>query len=530
LILPNQDYADTRWQAVEVLSPEAESLPSRATAVFGALPFPQFLAAAKEFFLLVLLLPLVLFIHGYHPWSDDAAIYISGLRKMIQPSLYPRDDAFVLAHTKVSVFSHILASVASGLNLRLEPFLLIAWLISAFLFLYACRRFALRIFENDWISWIATLFAVACFTLPVAGTALFVMDPYLSARSFSTPLSILAVVSALDRRWMRVAFWIVLTAAMHPQMAIYVAGFIVVLVLIDYQRWRAALLLSIGAIVGCGAIWLVTLHAPVTAAYREAILSRTYFFPSLWQWYEWVGLAAPLLLLAVVWRRCGLTSPAAKISAACVLVGTAACVAAFAFVHPQGPYLLARVQLLRSFQLVYVLSLIMLGGFIGRLFLHRHRWATLTLFSVAALAMLATEIAMYPGSVHIEFPGSRLTNPWAQALVWIRDNTPADAVFAISPALLSSPAEDMPGFRARAERSVLVDNKDEGVASIFPAVAPAWKQRSQAEEGLDQMTPAERMTRLAPFGVSWLLLPPAVAQSLPCPYRNAAVAVCRMTQ
>jgi hypothetical protein len=485
---------------------------------------------ARDTLLLLLLLPLIPLIHGYHPWSDDAAIYISGLLRMIHPSLYPGDSAFVLAHTRVSAFSHILSGVIGGFRFPVAPSLLVAWLLSTFLFLYACRRLAVRVFDNDQVSWTAVFFAAACFTLPVAGTALFVMDPYLTARSFSTPFSLLAVVAALDRRWPRTAFWVVLTAIMHPQMASYLIGFLVVLHLIDKGRWRRAIALSLLGILGCGALWLATLHAPVTAAYREAVLSRSYFFPSHWSWYEDVGLIAPLLLLALTWRKCGSQQPAGKIAAASLLLGAATCVAAFLFVHPQGPYLLARIQLLRSFQLIYTLGLILLGGAIGTVFLYRFRWLPPLLFLVAAAGMFVAEIQTYSGSAHIEWPGSAPVSPWSRALVWIHDQTPENAVFAVSPTLLASPAEDLAGFRARTERSVLVDNKDEGVASIFPAVAPAWKERSIAEHGLDRMSPAERAARLSPWGVTWLVLPSSAANSLTCPYRNAAVAVCPLQQ
>lgn len=478
---------------------------------------------------LLLLLPVVLLIHGYHPWSDDAAIYIAGLRKMMHPSLYAGDAPFVLSHTKVSIFSHVLASLASLFNLRLSWLVLAAYLVSALLFLYASRRFAVRVFREERTSWIATLIAAACFTMPIAGTAIFVMDPYLSARSFSTPFSILAVVAVLDRSRLRSTLWIMLTGAMHPQMGAFVAGFATILWLINRDRLRAAIALSVAAIAGCGGIWLATLHTAVTPAYREAVLSRSYFFPTLWQWYEWVGLAAPLILLAIAWARTSPGSAARKIAATSVLVGTAACVAAFVFVHPQGPYFLARVQLLRSFQIIYVLGVVMLGGFIARVCSGRWAWASAALILIAAGSMYASELRMYPGSAHLEWPQTTPVNPWGQALVWIRHNTPQDAKFAISPTLLTSPAEDLPGFRALADRGVLVDNKDEGVASIFPDVAPLWKQRADAEAGLDTMSPAERAAHLRPFGVSWLLLPPNVAASLPCPFRNQVVAVCRMT-
>lgn len=533
LPLQSRDLTENRWTTSASHPPSP--LPTDAAAsdlgeaAATAWPLRDLLdRVLHEAIPLALLVPLVLLIHGYHPWSDDAAIYISGLRKILHPSLFPADAPFVLSHTRVSLFSHVLALLVWLSHLRLDVFILLAYLGSILLFLFACRQFALRLFRDERTSWIATLFAAACFSLPVAGTALFLMDPYLTARSFSTACSILAVVAVLDRSWKRTALWTVLTLAMHPQMGVYLAGFLTVLLLVQSRRPRWALALSLLACLGCGCIWLLTLHAPVTAAYREAILSRRYFFPGLWQWYEWIGLAAPLILLALAWRKSESGSPTANISAACVLVGAAACVAAFAFVHPQGPYLLARVQLLRSFQVIYALGLVMLGGFIGLSFSQSRRWVVPALFLLAAGGMFVAELYMYPGSAHLELPGTAPVNPWGQALVWIRDNTPHNAVFAISPGLVASPAEDLPGFRALADRSVLVDNKDEGVASIFPSVAPLWKQRSDAEAGLDALTPAQRASRLRPWGISWVLLPPSEFSPSLCPYENSVVAVCRL--
>jgi hypothetical protein len=477
---------------------------------------------------LLLLVPCVLLIHGYHPWSDDAAIYISGLRKLMHPALYSGDGTFVLAHTRVSIFSHVLAALASVLHLRLEPLILLAYLLSILLFLYASRRLALRVFRDERVSWISALVAAACFSMPVAGTALFLMDPYLSARSFSTPLSIFAITAALDRRWGLTVFWAVLTLLMHPQMGVYLAGFLVIQILLELGRPRAAIALGILAILACGAVWLMDRHSPVSAAYREAVLSRSYFFPGLWHWYEWIGLAAPVALFAVAAYRSSADSSIRHLSAASVLVGTAACIAAFALVHPQGPYLLARAQLLRNFQVVYTVGVILLGGWIGSTFGRRHAWVPVLAILVAASGMFVSELRMYPGSAHLEWPDAVPVNPWGKALVWIRNSTPPDAVFAVSPDLLSSPAEDLPGFRALAERSVLVDNKDEGVASIFPNVAPAWQQRSLAANVMGTQSPALIAARLAPWHVSWVLLHHDYSGSLSCPYRNSVVAVCRL--
>ncbi len=488
------------------------------------------MAWAREGLALLLLVPVVLLIHGYHPWSDDAAIYIAGLRAMIHPWLYQHDAAFVLSHTRVSIFSHLLATVASIVNIRVGLLVLWSYLLSVFLFLIACRRVAVRLFDDDRVSWFATLIAAACFTMPVAGTAIFIMDPYLTARSFSTPLSLLAVAAVLDRRWNMVVLWTVLTAMMHPQMGAYLAGFVVILALVHHRRLKTAVVVSALAVLGCAAIWLATRHEPVTTAERVSVLSRDYFFPTLWRWYEWIGLAAPLMLLAVAWVRSDAGSLVRKVCASCFLVGTAACVAAFSLVHPQGPYFLARVQLLRSFQLIYALGAILLGGWLARVVTLWNRWAGAALVAAAAFGMFLASLQMYPGSAHLELPGSAPVNPYGRALEWIRVNTPQNAVFSISPALLENPAEDLPGFRALAQRSVLVDNKDEGVASIFPDVAGEWQRRRQAETGMDHMSPAQLEARLGPFGVNWVILPPPDARQMTCPYRNSEVAVCPLAQ
>jgi len=73
-----------------------------------------------------------------------------------------------------------------------------------------------------------------------------------------------------------------------------------------------------------------------------------------------------------------------------------------------------------------------------------------------------------PASSHIELPDAAPANPWQQAFLWIRSNTPQNAIFAADASLLNSTGEDSQGFRAISERNVLMDNKDEGVASLFP--------------------------------------------------------------
>jgi hypothetical protein len=61
--------------------------------------------------------------------------------------------------------------------------------------------------------------------LPVAGTALTVADSYLTARSLSTPLVLMAVTCLLGKRTCAACFWLLGAFLIHPQMAIYGTGF-----------------------------------------------------------------------------------------------------------------------------------------------------------------------------------------------------------------------------------------------------------------------------------------------------------------
>ncbi|HEX3472111.1 MAG TPA: DUF6798 domain-containing protein, partial [Silvibacterium sp.] len=417
--------------------------------------------------------------------------------------------------------------------------LLATHLTSIFVFLLSCWSLARRIFASPAAQWSAVALTGACFTLPVAGTALLLMDPYVTARSISTPLGLFALVAAIDHRWLRTALFLLLTALMHPLMAIYVAAFVFLFTLADLGHLRGACVLSLSAVIASGVIYLATLHLPVSAVYNQAIHSsaRTYLFPSQWSWYEDIGLVVPLSLFAFAAYRLGSRVLAGKLCIAAVLLGTSSMLSAFLFVRASGPYLLTRLQLLRGFHILYLVGIILLGGFIGELQLNRSpdhsrrqhsRWAAYALLIAVTVAMFLVQRHTYPLSAHLEFPGESPRNPWQQAFVWIRANTPQDAVFAVNPELVFLDGEDSQGFRATTGRSLLADDKDEGVVVLFPQLAPRWAAERNAQAGLDQFTDPERLARLRPLGATWLLLSSNAETSLPCPYHNSVAQVCHL--
>jgi hypothetical protein len=477
---------------------------------------------------LCLLTLLVLLVHGYHPLADDGAVYVAGIKKLADPRLYPWDAVFALSPTRLSLFAHVAAALLRWTKVPLPALLLICHLASIFLFLLGFWKLAGQIFASEDARWGAVLLAACCCTLPIAGTSLVLMDPYVTARSFSTPLSLFAVAAVLGRQWLRSACWLALAGLLHPLMAIYAAITMAGVALAQRRMWR-----SLGGLFALGwaaaaAVFVLTRHPDLHLAYNLAALSRSYFFLSSWRWFEYPGLGMPLLLLALAAVRKGLPQTVRGLATAVTGLGASALLISLCFVHRGGSLWLARLQVLRTFQWVYLVGVLLAGGLLGT-YMQRYRRTVATLYVVIALALFAGQRLTYPASRHVEWPWMRPVNPWQQAFLWIRDHTPNDALFALSNDYIEGNGEDAQGFRATAERSTVADYfKDGGIAGNFPQAAGAWLQGSLATAQLNSATDGERSARLRPLGVTWIVLPARASTGLVCPFSNAAVRVCRL--
>ncbi len=480
---------------------------------------------------LLLLTAAVLLVDGFHPFAGDAGIYVAAVRHALDPSLYPVNALFVTAFSRYSIFAWAMAEAVRLTHLPLEWALLAAHVLSIFLFLAASRAVAVRLFTEERARGCAVVLAAACFTLPVAGTALPLMDPYVTARSFSTPLCLLAVAACLDGTWLRTMAWLALAMMVHPLMGAYAVAFVTLCAAVRAGRTRLAIGLCAVGIAACGAAFAWAHGMPVSPGYREAVelAPRSFLFLSRWRWYDVLGLAMPLLLFGIAVWKLRIASRQRAVCVACVLMGSSSVVVAAFLVPATGAYLLVPLQVLRSFHLIYALGVILCGGVLAAL-MKRSRIAGFALPALVFAGMFAAQEAAWPGCRHVEWPGARPTNGYERAFLWVRGNTPQDAVFAFDPRLDYLPDEDEQGFRAIAERDQLADDKDAGVVAEVPALAERWAAQRNAELHVDKRTDAERVKALAPLRAAWLLLPPDAATEFPCPYRNRVVMVCRMSR
>jgi hypothetical protein len=463
-----------------------------------------------------------LLVHGYHPWVEDSEIYLPGVEKILHPELFPFGAQFFQSHAHLTLFPNLIAASERITRLPFEVLLLVWHLLSIFLFLLACWELTGKCFTNVQARWAGVTLLAALLTLPVAGTALYIMDQYVNPRNLNVFATIFAIAKVLDRKYVQAGLFLALAATIHPLMPAFAASYCVLLVVM--QKWQPGLA-GFG-----GLVWLGAAQAP-SPAYHEVAMSRSYFYLTHWEWYEWLGAVAPLAVLWWFGRVAGRKSwrNVELMCRALIIYGMVYLVAGLVVSIPARFESLARLQPMRSLYLLYILLILIGGGFLGEFVLQNRVWRWLALFVPLCLGMYMVQRGLFPASAHIEWPGAAPKNSWVQAFVWIRHNTPKDAVFALDPYHMKIAGEDENGFRAIAERSMLADAvKDSGAVSMFPPMAEEWFKQVQAQREWKKFGVEDFQRLRAEFGVSWVVLEQPGVAGLTCPYENQAVRVCRL--
>lgn len=475
-------------------------------------------------------------VQGFHPYAEDGGLYVAGIKKMVDPSLYAARPEFVLAPLRFSPFAATVADVCRLSHLPLPWVLLALYAASIWMTLFGGWMVMSRCTPRRAARYGAVALLACWLSIPIAGTSLMLMDPYVTARSFSTPLTLFAIAWAMDARAgsQRAGLLCALALALavvHPLMAGYALAAVVTLIVVGSQltqvRGRGPLLLG-----GCGLVLAGVVQgvAPSESPhYLLAAMTRSYWFPMSWQWFEIFGLFAPLALIFVL-RRASPTAHWRMLGQMAIILGILSVTIAIFFSRTGlATHLVARLQPLRCFQLVYEVMILLLGAYIGDRWLHRTPWRWMVMLTLLGGIMFFAQRSTYPASAHFEWPSVAPRNQWSQAFVWIRDNTPKDAVFAIDAHYITREGEDAQSFRGIAERSVLPDySKDGGEASITPTLADAWVEGQAAQKSLNSDGDRLRESRLQPLGVSWVVLTHPSVTAWSCPYDNATVKVCRL--
>jgi hypothetical protein len=478
-------------------------------------------------------------IHGYHPWSEDAEIYLPGIEKTLNPHLFPVGAEFFELHAHMTWFPQLIAGSVRFSHLPLPAVVLLWQFASFFFFLTACWQLLRHLFPSPRAHWAGAALIAALFTLPIAGTALYLMDPFVNPRNIIAFAQVYAILKVLERRYLQSALFLAFAISIHPFMSAFACSFCLLLFVFD--RWPARLRSRVrmedavevagfaAPIVPVNGSPFSTLFSEPTDAYDQVATSHAYQFFNRWAWYEILGAIAPIFLL--YWfSRIAQSRNWRALQVLCrslALYGTVYCIAGLIVSIPRRLEVLALLQPMRSLYLLYVLMLIIAGGLIGEYLLRNRTWRWLALFLPLSCGMAYAQRSLYPQSQHIELPGVAPSNPWEAAFEWIRIHTPEEAVFAIDPEYMRYDDED--GFRAIAQRSHLADTvKDSGVVEMFPGLGQRWLEERNAQQGIDQFTPQQFQHLKDQYQVTWAVLHHDSTALSDCPYSNTAVKVCRL--
>jgi hypothetical protein len=518
---------------LERFDPKLRDYPSSSASV-------QRSTTLRTILFLLLITAGAIVIHGYHVGIEDQAIYLPAIKLHLNHSLYPHDAELFLPQTRPTLIDELVAWTVQGTHLPVDWSVFLWHLISIFALLFGCYRIAKRAFPSDTARWGGVGLVTALLTIPVAGTALYLADQYLHPRALATAFVLFALVEVLDRRWAIAALWFFGAVAIHVQMAFF--GGLLLLFMIaplpsSFCSYRTPIV---------SAIFFTpfsSLFQRSSPEWREAMLTRSQHFLLRWEWYEWLGVIAPLFILWWFVHISRKRTQAFKtLSVSLFWYSAFMLVAAMVTTIPARFERLTPYQPLRAFHLVYLLMFLLGGGLIAEFLLKNKVWRWLLLFVPLCFGMFVVQRNLFPNSRHIEWPGVFPRNEWVQAFLWIRQNTPTDAYFAMDPHYLSSPGEDYHGFRGLAERSQMADwDKDPGVVTLFPAAAPNWSRQVHALDNWSHFGPADFQRIKRDFGVNWFILernetmnsatPASQGKIIPpdgmdCPYQNAAVYVC----
>jgi hypothetical protein len=296
---------------------------------------------------------------GYHPGFEDDGIYLTAVKSNLNPALYPHDPGFFRIQMQASFFDKWVAQFVRWTSIPVAATELLWQFASLALIVFGCWSIARKLFPEARAQWAGVAMVSAMFTLPVAGTALFLVDQHLHPRTLATGLILLAVSRILaNRPWQALPF-LLLAFVLHPimgAMGISFCFFLAMLLLepvhARLRQWRQAEHGSIAA----SFVPLGWVFEPATPAWRQALETRTYFFLFRWAWYEWLGALAPLVLFWLLWRiaRKHGETLLARFALAVFLYGVFQLAVAMIMLGFPALIRLAPLQPMRFLQLIYV--------------------------------------------------------------------------------------------------------------------------------------------------------------------------------
>lgn len=478
---------------------------------------------------------------GYHPGAEDDGVYLSAVKADLNPALFPHDADFFRVQLQATLFDGWMAGFVRSTGMPVAWAELLWHVLSLFFILWACTRIARTLFPEPAAQWAAVALVAAMFTLPVAGTALTLVDQYLHPRALATALILIAVAQILaGRRWLAMPLLLV-AFLLHPIMAAFGTSFCFFLTITTAEplhQWSTLMgrgmrrgVRPVEVSVSAATVPLAWVFEAPNPAWRKALDAKDYLHLFRWAWYEWLGVLAPIFLFWLLWRMAQRRNDKVLARFALAVFAYGVFQFAFALIVFASPSLarLMPMQPMRFLHLIYFFLALTGGGLVGRYVLKASPWRWAAFLLVFNLGMFYAQRQLFSGSEHLQLPGQPPVNQWLQAFNWIRQNTPTGAYFAVGPAYMSEPGEDFLSFRALAERSMLADShKDTALATQVPELAPLWERQVAAQQDWQSFHSADFQRLKTQLGVDWVLVRYPEPNGLACRWHNGTLAVCQI--
>ena len=186
----------------------------------------------KNACILAVLAAIGILIAGYHPGAEDDGVYLAAIKRDLNPALFPHDSDFFAVQLQATIFDKVVAASVRATHLPLG-WVVFAWhYLAIFWCCWVAGGLAADVSADEYAQWASVTLVAVLLTLPVAGSALYLVDQNLHPRALATAAILAAIVATLDRKYLLTGALLVLAVLIHPIMACFGISFCI------FLAWR----------------------------------------------------------------------------------------------------------------------------------------------------------------------------------------------------------------------------------------------------------------------------------------------------
>ncbi|MFH2061640.1 MAG: DUF6798 domain-containing protein [Candidatus Beckwithbacteria bacterium] len=476
-------------------------------------------------------------IYGYYYGVIDHHHYLPYLNKLVDSSLYLKDYYFSQPHNTYSIFNYFIVFITNFFHLSLAWTHLIYYCISLWLLYFSIYYLSQTLYKKKLVSFLAVVF----FILPKWAAQIGYMTHhfYFVSRDLSLGLSLLALSFILLNKKIYSLLVLILAVLVNPSIPIPVFIF-------WFYRYFLQTKIFPGFI-GLNPSWVNTIRQ-----------RGTYSFPHLWNWTGWGNLVLFLSLLGSSYlyfknKLFGKYQKQLKtFIIICLFLFLFHSLIALIYPHP----LIIQLQLLRSINLVFIISLISFSYLIYTIFNTRYLvhqlttilalvgvflwedhltiyhftliWGlpaslfllkkdfiklklkpvylkyfiivTLIAFSSYKLLIIKPQIKL---PLYFHYPNALIKDlsqykTWLDLQLWVKNNTDKTAIFLTPPTIA--------GFRDFSQRGIVGDLKDGGVSFYSADYANIWQEKMIDLTDFNQLSTQDFLSLQSKYNFNYLVV------------------------